>query len=113
MRRRSVWWLLGSWVVYWAALAVVKLGPAFIAGSRASHAPESARNNITFGAGSDGFKLVVTEHGQTTWSGSIGVWALIAWIAVVPLALWFAWFIAARSDVPGSASSESASRVSS
>jgi len=44
--------------------------------------------------------LAVSEHGQPTWSGSIHVGALAAWICIVPLAIWVGWFVSAKSDVP-------------
>ena len=113
MKRRSVKWLTVSWVGYWLALAVVKLGPAAAAIWHASRGPGDAnQNNVTFSAGNEGLKLLVSEHGVTTWTGSVSLLALAAWIAAVPLALWFAWFIAARSDVPGAQAPKSESRIS-
>ena len=100
MKRRSVWWLFGSWIAYWLVVAGVKLGPAAVAIWRATRGPESGKNSVSFSAGSEGLKLVVAEHARTTWSGSISIAGLIAWVALVPLALWVAWFVAARSDAP-------------
>ena len=101
LKRRSIRWLLGSWVAYWAALFAVKLGPAVVAMWRASRDPKAANDNsVGFNVGNWVLNLVVTEHSRTTWSGSVHVGGLVAWIAVVPLAIWVAWLMAAKSDAP-------------
>jgi len=99
MKRRSVWWLFGSWIAYWLVLAAVKLGPAAMAAWKATHAVGTG-SSVQVSVSNLTFNLAVVELGRPTWSGSIHMAALVAWIAVVPLALWFAWFAAARSDVP-------------
>ena len=98
MKRRSVTWLVASWAAYWAALFAVKLGPAVLAIWRASRStiPNDSSAGVTFANWV--LSLVVTEHGATTWSGSVHIGALVAWIAAVPLAIWVAWFMSARSD---------------
>lgn len=101
MKRRSISWLLGSWVAYWAALFAVKLGPAVVAIWRATRDTKGANDNTAgFSAGNWVLNLVVSEHGRTTWSGSIHVGALAAWIGVVPLAIWIAWFMSTKSAAP-------------
>jgi hypothetical protein len=99
MKRRSITLLLGSWAAYWAALFAVKLGPAVLAIWRASQSknPNDSSAGVSFANWV--LSLVVTEHGATTWSGSIHIGALAAWIAVVPLAIWVAWLMSAKSDV--------------
>jgi len=99
MKRRSITWLIGSWAAYWAALFAVKLGPAVVAVWRASRStnPNDSSAGVTFANWI--LSLVVTEHGTTTWSGSVHMGALAAWIAVVPLAIWVAWLMSAKSDV--------------
>ena len=98
MKRRSITWLLGSWAAYWAALFVVKLGPAAIAIWRATHSTTANDNSVGVNMSSWVLNLVVAEHGATTWSGSVHLGALAAWIAVVPLTIWVAWLMSTRSD---------------
>jgi hypothetical protein len=101
MKRRSISWLLGSCVAYWAALFAVKLGPAVIAIWRATRDSKGTGDNtVGFNVSIWVLNLVVSEHGRTTWSGSIHAGALAAWIAVVPLAIWLVWFMSARSGAP-------------
>jgi hypothetical protein len=99
MKRRSITWLIGSWGAYWAALFAVKLGPAVLAVWRASRStnPNDSNAGVTFANWI--LSLVVTEHGTTTWSGSVHMGALAAWIAIVPLAIWAAWLMSDKSDV--------------
>ena len=98
MRRRSVAWLFGSCAAYWAALFAIKLGPAVIAIWRAAQVKEPNQSSVGFSVGNWLLNLIVTVHGQTTWSGAIHVGALAAWIGVVPLAIWLAWFMSTKSD---------------
>lgn len=100
MKRRSVRWLFGSWLAYWAILALVKLGPAAVALWRATQSSDPNAGAASINAGSAGLSLVITMHGQTTWSGSVSFMALAAWIGVVPLAIWLLWFVSARADAP-------------
>jgi hypothetical protein len=102
-RRRSVWGLLGSWVVYWLALAAVKLGPAAMAIWRATRSG-SSQSSVGFNIGNWVLNLTAIEKGTTTWSGSIHVGALALWIGAVPLALWIIWLRSvARADAPSKA----------
>jgi hypothetical protein len=98
MKRRSITWLVGSWAAYWAALFAVKLGPAVVAIWRASRSKIANDSSVGVSFANWVLSLVVTEHGATTWSGSIHMGALAAWIAVVPLAIWIAWLMSARSE---------------
>jgi hypothetical protein len=99
MKRRSVAWLVGSWAAYWAALFAVKLGPAALAVWRATRSTTANDNSAGLSFANWVLSLVVTEHGATTWSGSVHIGALAAWIAVVPLAIWVAWLTSTRTDV--------------
>lgn len=97
--KRSVRWLFGSWLAYWAILAVVKLGPAaralwHVTQTTDPNAPSTASFNISNWT----LNFIVTMHGQTTWSGSVTFLALAAWIGVVPLVIWVVWFVSARAD---------------
>jgi hypothetical protein len=98
MKRRSITWLIASWAAYWAALFVVKLGPAVLAVWRASRSttPNDSSAGVSFA--NRVLSLVVTEHGTTTWSGSVHMGALAAWIAIVPLAIWVGWLMTAKSE---------------
>jgi hypothetical protein len=98
MKRRSITWLIASWAAYWAALFVVKLGPAVLAVWRASRSttPNDSSAGVSFANWV--LSLVVTEHGTTTWSGSVHMGALAAWIAIVPLAIWVGWLMTAKSE---------------
>jgi hypothetical protein len=103
LRRRSVWGLLGSWVVYWLALAAVKLGPAAMAIWRATRSGPD-QGSVAFNNGNWVLNLIVTEKGTTTWTGSIHVGALALWVGAVPLALWIIWLrSAARAGAPSKA----------
>ena len=97
MKRRSITWLLGSWAAYWAALFAVKLGPAALAVWGATHSTTANDNSVGLSFANLVLSLVVTEHGATTWSGSSHIGALAAWIGIVPLAIWVAWFTSTRS----------------
>ena len=99
MKRRSIRWLLGSWSAYWAALFVVKLGPAAIAIWRATQSPSANDNSVTVNFANWLLNLVVNERGTTTYTGSVHMGALAAWIAVVPLAIWVAWLMSIRSEM--------------
>jgi hypothetical protein len=98
MKRRSIAWLLGSWAAYWAAIFAVKLGPAILAIWGATHSTTANDNSVSLGFKNLVLNLVITEHGATTWSGSVHVGALAAWIAIVPLVIWVAWLTSTRSE---------------
>ena len=100
MKRRRIGWLLGSWVAYWAVLFAVKLGPAVAAIWRATHSTSANDNNVTVNMSNLVLNLGVIEHGVATYSGSIHIGALAAWIAVVPLAIWVAWLVSTQSERP-------------
>ncbi|HEY2164083.1 MAG TPA: hypothetical protein VGH04_08840, partial [Gemmatimonadaceae bacterium] len=90
MKPRSITWLIGSWAAYWSALFAVKLGPAVLAIWSASRSKVANDSSAGVSFANWVLSLVVTEHGATTWSGSVHMGALAAWIAVVPLAIWVA-----------------------
>lgn len=100
MKRRSVRWLFGTWLAYWMIVALVKLGPPALAVWRATQTSEPNASSVSVNAGSSGFSLAVTVHGQTTWAGSVSFIALAAWIGVVPLAIWLLWLMSARAEAP-------------
>ena len=85
--------LLASWVLYWLILAGVKLGPAIAAIFRASRGTGSS---VNLGFGDKGFELSVTQAGQATYQGTVGLIALACWVAIPPLILTFAWAIHRR-----------------
>jgi hypothetical protein len=97
-RRRSFLGLVGSWVVYWFVLALVKLGPAALAIYQATRGTKTDTANVSINFSNTLFSLIVTDHGQTTWSGSVHLVALILWIGLVPLALWVAWLYTRSSS---------------
>jgi hypothetical protein len=75
-----------------------RIGPAVLAVWRASRSttPNDSSAGVSFA--NRVLSLVVTEHGTTTWSGSVHMGALAAWIAIVPLAIWVAWLMSAKSE---------------
>jgi len=100
MKRRSVGLLFGSWVAYWAIVALVKLGPAAMAIWRSTRTSEPNASSVSFNIGNWVFNLIVTQHGQATWSGSVHLTALAGWIAGVPLVMWLVWLMWTRSVEP-------------
>lgn len=100
MKRRSVRWLFGTWLAYWASLALVKLGPAAMALWRATQSSDPNAASASVSGGDAGVSLIIAMHGQTTWSGTISFIALAAWIGVVPLAIWLFWFASTRAEAP-------------
>src|SRR5262245_50551581 len=94
---RRIGWLIGSWVAYWIALAVVGLGPAALAIWGATNAGEGQGSvNVTFGDGR--FTLNVAEHGVATYTGSISLTALALWLAAPPLVSWLVWVARRRKS---------------
>ncbi|HVT39212.1 MAG TPA: hypothetical protein VHE78_09200 [Gemmatimonadaceae bacterium] len=79
---------------YWAALAVVKLTPAFIGGWKVT--PDGQHGSISATLG-DGTLLKVTtlRDAAVIWSGAVSLATLALWVAGPPLVLWFFWLIAA------------------
>ncbi|HVX40010.1 MAG TPA: hypothetical protein VHB25_10590 [Gemmatimonadaceae bacterium] len=92
-RRRSIRGLVASWVVYWAGLAAVKLGPLALAIWRATHnAPGTSSVN---GSISDFLvSVTVVSNAKTMYSASAHLLTIAAWIAVPPLAAWAVWIMA-------------------
>ena len=81
--------LLLAWCAYWAALVLVKLGPALGAARRLSENAEHGSVNIGV---TDGIiSGTIVEAGKTAWSGSISFTHLTLLVALPPLLLWIAW----------------------
>ncbi len=96
MKRRSVRTLFVSWIAYWAVVAVVKLGPPAWAIWSASRTADGNANSVSATMGTMGLKLVVTDHGTTTWAGESPLWAIALWIALFPIVATAVWFARAK-----------------
>ncbi len=86
--------LVLSWVLYWVALFVVRLGPAALAIWRVTQGPDTDSSTVNFNASDKGggeLALTVARAGVTTWSGSIHLLTLALLIAGPPLAAWLLW----------------------
>jgi hypothetical protein len=100
VKRRSVRPLFAAWIAYWLIAGVVKLGPPLLAIWRAGRTTDANAGGVSLSVSHVIWKLVVTDHGQTTWSGTSHVWIIVAWIALVPLVMTVGWFLRAKSDTP-------------
>lgn len=92
--------LLGSWIVYWAALLGVTIGPGLL---KAWRLTRQVGSHGSMSASIDGGKLlfIVNDTGSAgVWSFSTSVATALAWIALPPLALWVLWLISRpRRDI--------------
>jgi hypothetical protein len=82
--------LLAAWSAYWAALAVVTLGPA----ARVIWPllrDSNGRGSISASFGDASVHLVVMRSGAEVWAASTSVSAIAFWVGVPPLALWLLW----------------------
>ncbi|HET9776113.1 MAG TPA: hypothetical protein VFP77_06070 [Gemmatimonadaceae bacterium] len=99
-RRWRPWHLLLAWCVYWAGLALVKLGPAIATGWRISRPGHTGSVNASITDGIVSANLI--EAGRTVWTGSIPFSHLVLLVAVPPLVIWLVWLIgAARTNNAG------------
>jgi hypothetical protein len=80
-------------LAYWAALAVVRLTPAFIAGWKVTRAGEHGSINAAVG-GNSLLKVTILRDAAVMWSGAVPLGMLALWVAGPPLVLWFLWLIA-------------------
>jgi hypothetical protein len=84
--------LLFSWVAYWIAVIVIKLGPAIAAARVATQSPSNNTSQVTLNWGTEaGITASVIHHGDTLWAGATTVAALIGWATIPPLAIWVLW----------------------
>ena len=100
MRSISHWrarHLLGAWVVYWVALAVVALWTPITLGWRLSRLPDG-HGSASFGVGDGAVTARMVEDGVTRWSGTMPFTTLVLWLTVPPLLLWLVWV--ARRPAP-------------
>lgn len=84
--------LLGSWVVYWIALATVALTPAVGAVRRLASSPEN-RGTVDFGYDDGQLHLKVVESGETLYTGHASLLTTTLLIAGPPLLLWLVWLL--------------------
>jgi hypothetical protein len=89
-KRWKPWQLLLAWSAYWVGLALVTLGPAFVAGWRMSQQPHGqGSGNVSFGNGV--LTANIVDSGRTAWSGSVSVLTLALLVALPPLVIWLVW----------------------
>lgn len=96
-KRRSILGLIGATVAYWIGLALVTLGPAALAGFRATRSPEGSSSiNANFADGR--FTLNVIDQGVTMYAGTASALAIAAWVAIAPLIGWIAWAVTRKKS---------------
>ena len=98
--RRSTASLFRGWAIYWAVIALAKLGPAVAAIIRATSKGDDGTSSFSLNYGDAGFTLTVVERGTTTFAGSATLLELAAWIAGPPLIWWIVWAVRSRKREP-------------
>src|SRR4051812_46431290 len=88
-RPRHLW---VAWLVYWAGLSLVKLGPAITALVRMSRDPNS-HGTASAGFANDMLSLTVTHAGAPGYTGSISLFSLVLLVAGPPLVIWLVWLV--------------------
>jgi hypothetical protein len=91
-RHRRAHHLLGAWIVYWAALLAVTLGPGVLAGRRVRGAPPNT-SSVNFSFGDQGVQGAVKLHGETLWSVHAGLGEVMLWLTVPPLLIALVWLL--------------------
>lgn len=89
---RGVRRLLAAWLAYWVAIAGVGLGE-LLRGAWRLRAAGPGSGNVSASYGEGRFTATLVERGVTTWTGSIELLAVLAWIAGPPLLLWLGWLL--------------------
>ena len=84
--------LLGAWIVYWAALLAVVLGPAALALWRMRGAPPNT-SSAALSFGDEGVVARVAVQGATAWSMTASGWTVLLWVIGPPLLLWLVWLL--------------------
>ena len=97
LRRWQARHLLLAWAVYWLALVLVGLRPAFAVIWRAINAPKGL-GAISAGV-TDGVANLTVKSSAQVWSGSMSLTTLVLWFAGPPLVLWLVWFATRRAPV--------------
>ena len=95
--RRSIRGLVASWAVYWAGVAAVKLGPLTAAIWRATHVTRPDTSNVSASFSDFLLSVTVSVDNKPTYTGTVHLLALAAWIAGPPLAAWAVWMFARPS----------------
>jgi hypothetical protein len=90
--RRRLRHLIFAWLAYWGLLALVTLGPAGLAISRAVRGPDTG-NSISAGFGDSRIHLTVIEQGTTTWSGSADLLTLALLVTGPPILILLGWLL--------------------
>jgi hypothetical protein len=90
IRRWGVGHLVGSWAVYWAGLAAVKLTPFALLVWKISRGPGD-HGTVSASLGTDGIVLTALKDGATVFNATAPVVPTALWIAVPPLAIWAVW----------------------
>jgi hypothetical protein len=84
--------LLGAWIVYWAALLAVVVGPAALALWRMRGAPPNT-SSASLSFGDEGVVGSVTQHGAKVWALTASGWTVLLWLVGPPLLLWLVWLL--------------------
>lgn len=95
LRRWRPGQLLASWGAYWAGLTAVGLGPAIVAGWRATRLPEG-HGSIEAGFANGTLNYAVIEEGVKTFSATAQLSTAIVWVVGPPLLLWLIWLVVRR-----------------
>jgi hypothetical protein len=98
-----------AWLTYWVGLAVVTLGPAFVALRRLSG--PNGHGTANAGFTNDVLSATIVNGNQTLWTGSISLLSLTLLLAGPPLALWIVWLItSSRTNNAGQIASTNQAR---
>ena len=95
LRRWKPGHLLASWGAYWTGLLGVGLGPALLAGWRATRLPDG-HGTIQAGFDSGSLSFTVVEEGVKTFAATTPFSTAMVWLVGPPLLLWAAWLITRR-----------------
>ena len=77
--------ILAVWCAYWLALVLVFVGPGLPALWRITR--PDAKGSFSADFGDQGFKVDLTQDGQTVWSNSASGLTMLLWIALPPIIL--------------------------
>ena len=108
LRRWRASQLLGAWLLYWIALAVVVLWRPALVAWRLSKMPDGHANaGLSFGDGAFDLKFVVDN--VTQYHGHASYGTVVLWLVVPPLLLWVVWLLSRPR--PGPATDRAADRT--
>jgi hypothetical protein len=106
LERWSAGTLFGSWVVWWAALIGVTIGPGLLRATQVIRRPGThGTASASFENSHLLFKVVDGTSPTGMWTFSTSFGAALAWMAIPPLALWLLWLMSRprRTSLPSPA----------